>query len=294
MWNDELSGPDDLAAAQQLLRQACNGDAAAAQQVLARYRSLVTQVIRETSAAPGLPPVELAQVEAYVQAHLAGFEGRIDQFGLWLRERCVEYCEQHAATAEQQAEVGWIQQAMAGDKAAFAALYERHSSAVYTHVYYRLSNDADAQEAVQEIFLRAYMRLHTFDVQRRFRTWLLAIASNYCTDQIRRRTSLKRLFKPVPLEDVDFWLADNAANPERSALRRERHDQVHAALQQLPSQYREVLILFYWNDLSYQEIVEVTGLKENNVKTLLRRARLKLADLLEAQAARHEQAATSP
>lgn len=183
--------------------------------------------------------------------------------------------------AEQAQEVRWIMQTLAGERDAFAHLFERYKNVVYTHVYYRLNHPLDAQDAVQEIFRRAYVKLETFDRSRRFRAWLLTIATNYCHDLTRRRLSLKRFAQQVTLDAVDFWVADTEGNPERLSQAHEGREQVRQAVQQLPPKYREVLVLFYWNDLSYSEIGEITGLKESTIKTRLHRAREKLLAVLE-------------
>ncbi len=177
---------------------------------------------------------------------------------------------------EQQAdEARWVAQALAGDQRAFAYLVERYAGVVYNHAYRMLGNAQDAEDAAQEIFLRAYTRLETFDPVRRFITWLLAIASNYCIDRLRRRRQVW-----MTLDDVSFWLTSPQAGPERSSLEREQRDAVQQALQKLPEHYRTIVVLRYWQDLSYEEIVDVTGLSESTVKTRLHRARKMLRDAL--------------
>lgn len=178
-------------------------------------------------------------------------------------------------------ELVWITQTLAGDTAAFACLFERYKGVVYTHVFYRLNNPLDAQDAVQEIFQRAYLKLHTFDTSRRFRAWLLTIATNYCTDMLRRRLSLKRFVQAVSLDVVDYWLADHESNPEQLTQSRAGRDTVRQVVGKLPDKYRELVVLFYWNELSYSEIAEISGLKESTVKTRLHRARGQLIALLE-------------
>jgi RNA polymerase sigma-70 factor (ECF subfamily) len=100
---------------------------------------------------------------------------------------------------------------------------------------------------------------------------------------LRRRLALKRFVQQVPIDVVDFWLADTAANPETTALRDEQREQVRQALRDLPANYREVMILYYWNDLSYREIAEATGLTESTIKTRLFRGREHLTRLLRGQ-----------
>ena len=179
---------------------------------------------------------------------------------------------------DQQAEEALLtRQVLAGDQSAFAALVERYSGAVYNQAYRMLGDSGDAEDAVQEVFLRAYRRLDTFDPERRFVTWLLSIGSNYCIDRLRRRR-----FNWLTLDDVVFWLPSTEAGPERSALRAERRDMVQQALQQLPDTYRGVAVLRYWHDFSYLEIAEALRLTEATVKTRLHRARKMLAEALAA------------
>lgn len=175
-------------------------------------------------------------------------------------------------------ELGWIEQALTGDQVAFGRLMERYSGAVFGLSYRMLNNAQDAEDAVQEIFLRAYSRLSTFDRTRKFSTWLLSIASNYCIDRLRRRR-----YNWLTLDDVAFWLPSDDAGPERSALEQERREVVQNALQRLPENYRLVTVLRYMNDLSYDEIGQVTGLPESTIKTRLHRARHMLAESLGAE-----------
>src|SRR5579859_6179134 len=110
-------------------------------------------------------------------------------------------------------ELGWVAQALQGDQTAFAQLMHRYNGAVYGLAYRMLGNAQDAEDAAQEIFLRAYTHLESFDHTRRFSTWLLSIGSNYCIDRLRRRR-----FAWLTLDDVAFWMPSTAAGPERRAL----------------------------------------------------------------------------
>jgi RNA polymerase sigma-70 factor (ECF subfamily) len=178
---------------------------------------------------------------------------------------------------QQAEEIGWIEQTLGGDRAAFGQLMHRYAGAVYNLAYRMLGNAEDAEDASQEIFLRAYTRLASFDRERRFATWLLSIASNYCIDRLRRRR-----FAWVTLDDVAFSLPSAERGPERSALEHEQQVAVQQALARLPDNYRLVTVLRYWHDLSYDEIAQVTGLTESAVKTRLHRARHMLAKALGA------------
>ena len=177
-------------------------------------------------------------------------------------------------------ETNWIGAALNGDQRAFAQLVERYSGAVYNLCYRMLGNGQDAEDAAQEVFLRAYTRLGSFDLNRRFSTWLLSIASNYCIDRLRRRR-----YAWLTLDDVAFWLPSGGPGPERTALDRERDDRVQQALLQLPENYRLVTVLRYWHDMSYDEIAAHTGLTESALKTRLHRARKMLAEALHEEGA---------
>lgn len=268
----------------QWIMQAQRGDPTAFKQLSTTYRGLVVQALQQLLPAEHDQQAAIQEIFQRVQAQLQTYNSA-QPFDQWLQTICENYCAEswQAATDEEQErqrDTELVQRALAGDQDAFAALYQQHSHTVYTHALYRLGNPSEAQEAVQETFQRVYLKLATFDPARRFRTWLLTITSNHCTDLLRRQGSLKRFFRPVSLDEVDYWISDSGANPERQALRSEQQQQVRQALQRIPEKYRELLILFYWNDLSYREISEVTGLKESTIKTRLFRAREQLLDQL--------------
>jgi RNA polymerase sigma-70 factor (ECF subfamily) len=176
---------------------------------------------------------------------------------------------------QQVEEIGWVDQALRGDRAAFGQLMHRYAGAVYNLAYRMLGSAEDAEDASQEIFLRVYTRLESFDRQRRFSTWLLSIGSNYCIDRLRRRR-----FAWLTLDDAAFALPSKERGPERTALDKEQQQVVQRALQKLPENYRTVTVLRYWHDLSYEEIAKVTGLTESTIKTRLHRARHMLAEAL--------------
>lgn len=180
--------------------------------------------------------------------------------------------------AEQPDESTLINRSMRGDHQAFAQLMERYAGAVFNLAYRMLGDASEAEDASQEIFLRAYTNLERFDQARKFSTWLLSIGSNYCIDRLRRRR-----FAWLTLDDAVAAVPSPARGPERSALEREERDAVQQALLRLPPVYREIAILRYWNDLSYEEIVQATGLPESTIKTRLHRARRMLAEALRAE-----------
>jgi RNA polymerase sigma-70 factor (ECF subfamily) len=171
-----------------------------------------------------------------------------------------------------------IARAGEGDQAAFQELVERYQGAVYNLAYRMLGAPEEAEDAAQEIFVRIYRQLARYDRSRKFSTWVLAIATNYCIDQLRRRR-----LQLVPLENIIPWARAREAGPEREALDREASDELQTLLRRLPEKYRAVLILRYWEELSCAEIGEVLQVPEGTVKTQLHRARKALERLMTEQ-----------
>ena len=181
---------------------------------------------------------------------------------------------QTEANREEEAIVARV---LAGDVEAFAELIDRYKVAVYNLCARMLGDPTEAEDAAQEVFVRAYTQLKSYTPGRKFSTWILSIASHYCIDLLRRR-------KPsVDLETIAFWKQSDQPEPEERALTGEVRDEVRELLNKLPDKYRGVTILRYWNDLSYDEIAQATGLSVATVKTRLFRARELLAKELEKQ-----------
>ncbi len=178
-------------------------------------------------------------------------------------------------------EAALIRRANDGDQEAFRILVERYQGAVYNLAYRMLGDPQEAEDAAQEIFVRIYRQLAQYDSERKFSTWVLAIATNYCIDQLRRRR-----LQLVPLENIIPWARAGEAGPEGAALDREAQDEVQQLLRTLPEKYRAPLVLRYWQDLSCAEIAEVLKVPEGTVKTQLHRARKALGRLIEEREGR--------
>lgn len=171
-----------------------------------------------------------------------------------------------------------IQCARASDSRAFGRLVEAYQAPIYNLCYRILGNPDEAEEASQEAFLRAYTKLHSFDPDRSFRSWLFSIAHHYCVDRLRRRRLTWLSLDDEPAAEGLAWRA-MASSPEETALRHERNDQVQTALDRLPPSYRSAVVMHYWYDLSYEEIAQITGATVGAIKSRLHRARAALAGM---------------
>lgn len=175
----------------------------------------------------------------------------------------------------QDVESTWIQQTRQGDAEAFARLVEAYQTPVYNLAYRMLGNAAEAEDAAQETFIRAYTRLDTYDPARKFSSWLLAIASHYCVDVLRRRR-----INYLSLDDLPPMIElamPPTTQPEQVVVRRQDASAVQELLNALSPDYRTPVILRYWYDMSYREIAETVGVSEGTIKTRLHRARARLA-----------------
>jgi RNA polymerase sigma-70 factor (ECF subfamily) len=177
----------------------------------------------------------------------------------------------------------WVLRAQQGDQEAFANLVQAYQGPVFNVAYRMLGSSGDAEDAAQEVFLRAYTHMESYDPARKFSSWILSIASHYCIDRLRRGHG-----RQVSLDEYepDRWLPDPAPHPEETALDRDREEQIRRLLANLPEQHRLVIVLRYWHDMSYEEIAQITSTTESAVKSRLHRARGAMAEALANEARR--------
>lgn len=176
-------------------------------------------------------------------------------------------------------EAAIIEQVQAGNQGPFAALVGCYERAVYHLCLRMLGNAGDAEDAAQETFLRAYLQIRTYDPERSFKTWLMAIASHYCIDRLRRKRATLLSLDDEPLVQM-LGLRCPARLPEDLAVAGEDAQRVQRALKRLPPETRDVVTLRYWGEFTCEEIAETTGASVNAVKSRLHRARAALAGLL--------------
>ncbi|MFN8513905.1 MAG: sigma-70 family RNA polymerase sigma factor [Chloroflexia bacterium] len=175
-----------------------------------------------------------------------------------------------------------------GDQEAFATLVERYKRQVYNLAYRLLGNPNDAEDAAQETFVRAYTRLTTYEPDGRFGAWLSAICSHWCIDTMRARRRRVQTVALGKVTESDRFISQ-VDGPEEVALVADSRDEVQRWLDALPPQYRTVLSLRYFQDLTYAEIADVLDEPVSTVRMRLFRARAMLQQVVER--ARTQQAA---
>ncbi len=181
---------------------------------------------------------------------------------------------------EEAADEQLVGQILAGDRDAFALLVERYKRGIANFIGAGVRSSSDVADLTQETFLRAYAHLGTYNPELgRFSTWLYHIARNVV------RTFLGRSQRrPVAAELGEDRTLENSlpdasadADPMGGVLRSEAEAEVRAALADLPERTRTVLALRYYDNMDYQSIATTMGLSLGNVKTLIHRGKLALA-----------------
>jgi RNA polymerase sigma-70 factor, ECF subfamily len=173
-----------------------------------------------------------------------------------------------------QSDEALFRRVQAGRRDAFAALVERYQGRAFGVALRVLGSRQDAEDAVQQAFLRLYEARARYDPQWRVSTWFYRILTNTCVDELRRRRP------SMPLED---WDGPSTDRPDRALERTEREQLLQAALAGISPEARIVLTLHYGDGRSYRDIGAIRGISVNTVKTHLRRGRLALRRALRAR-----------
>jgi len=178
---------------------------------------------------------------------------------------------------------GAVERARSGDSDAFRLLVEQHSRAVFRLAFRMTGNEQDAEDVVQETFLRAYRQLDRYEARSSFSTWLYRIASNYSLDLIRmrKRHEDKRERGKAEERDILQTLPANTPGPDRIVYSGQVQDRVNEALNELSAQERTAFVLRHFEGLSIDEIGEALGTGTNATKHSIFRAVQKLRRSLE-------------
>ena len=176
-----------------------------------------------------------------------------------------------------------IRQVLAGNPRAFASLVDRHKGHGMTVAMRMLKHREDAEEALQDAFVRAYRALERFEFQSKFSTWFYRILYNVCATMLDKRGAAPKEQFDDEDENAALVVASPDDTPDVIVETREFRTIVTEEIAALPSHYSAMLTLFLLEDCSYQEIVEITNLPIGTVKTQLFRARKLLRDRVEGR-----------
>ena len=175
-----------------------------------------------------------------------------------------------------------VRRVLAGDVDAFRVLVDRYNDRLFQFCMARLGDSSDAEDAVQDVLVRAFRSLRSFDPARSWSSWLFTIAANRVKSRYAAAASVRAL---VDRAGVEAAMADEAAseaaNPERQALDALASESLRAAVATLHESYRAVVELYYFAGLGVADVAAALGIGVEAVKTRLFRARKELSRVLD-------------
>jgi RNA polymerase sigma-70 factor (ECF subfamily) len=164
--------------------------------------------------------------------------------------------------------------AVQGLEGGFEELVRRYQRPISGYVYRMVGDYESALDLTQEIFIKVYGSLARYRPEFKFSTWIYKIAHNAAIDHLRRNTGRERaLITGNETDNYELPLESAGLSPEQQSEREERRLEIETVVRSLPTAYRELVVLRHSQDLTYEEIVEVTGLPLGTVKNRLFRAR---------------------
>jgi len=164
--------------------------------------------------------------------------------------------------------------AINGVDGSFEELVRRYQRPISAYVYRMLGDYETALDLTQEIFIKVYSSLRRYRSEFKFSTWIYKIAHNAAVDQLRRNSTREQSLTLTNDGDhFELPIESGRLSPEQESERRERRVEIESVIRALPANYRELIIFRHSQDLTYEEIVEVTGLPLGTVKNRLFRAR---------------------
>ena len=190
--------------------------------------------------------------------------------------------DKYTATQKHEDDLIIIRSVLSGDSSQFALLWQKYNKQIFANVLKLVRNIDDADDIVQDTFLKAFNALHSYNQTFPFPAWLYKIASNTCIDYFRR----KRI-RPISIENInrdggDIYdiIPDKSIPIDDNIINNETKEELLKAVEQLPLRYKQCIQLRHFEELSYEEISLKMNLPLGTVKITLFRARKMLLSML--------------
>ncbi len=168
-----------------------------------------------------------------------------------------------------------------GDLYAFDLIVKRYKNQLLNFVYRFLGNAEEAEDLVQETFLRVYRNRKAYQKVAKFSTWIYTIAGNLAKTELRKRKRRKFFsISDLGYNEKDYDISDEAFNPEKDVDGRMKEEIIHREIDDLSPKFREVILLRDVQQLSYEEISQIVDIPLGTVKSRVNRGRLKLQEKL--------------
>jgi RNA polymerase sigma-70 factor (ECF subfamily) len=179
---------------------------------------------------------------------------------------------------ERKDDIIYIEQVLSGKINAFGNIVDRHKNRAYNLAFRICGNHEEAEEIAQDSFLKAYRSLSGFKMKSSFATWLYRIVYNTAVSHVRGRKMRVLSLEDFPADATDFL---SAGISEEEAEKDYRNSLVNFALQKITEEERGLISLYYYEEMSTDEISDVTGISRSNIKVKLFRARQKMMEIIE-------------
>lgn len=168
-----------------------------------------------------------------------------------------------------------------GENEQFGDLAERYRQKILFYLWHLVGSKEEAEDILQDVLMKVYKSMDRFDNRKHFSSWIYRIAHNEAINHLKHRNRARS----ISWEDIvnvkdRLETSDHEDSPQERWVRSERRIEVRQALQKLPQRYREVLLLRYYFEKSYEEIAEIIDKPRNTVGTLISRAKSKLVEVL--------------
>ena len=167
-----------------------------------------------------------------------------------------------------------VTQALRGDDTAFEYLFNRYRDAIHRLFVQRLGGTNDADDLLQETFIKVYINLHRYSGEFTFGQWVYTIARNTFIDFVRRRQD------DLPIDERFAAPASSAPTPEESVINLQQRTQIEYYLDRLSPRYRQLIEMRFFDEYSYEEIAAKLSLPLGTVKTQIHRAREQMCRLI--------------
>jgi RNA polymerase sigma-70 factor (ECF subfamily) len=195
-----------------------------------------------------------------------------------MTENASENSEERANTpsASSKADLVLVNRASGGDQKAFKELFQKYKTPLFYHVLRMVHNREIVEDLLQEIFLKAFDNIYSYNSGYAFSTWLYRITTNHTIDYLRKK-KLKTysLDEPIKTKDGDMSIdvIDEHMSSDDMIMRKQRATVLKEAMASLPAKYRQVIELRHMDELSYQEIADIMELPLGTIKAHIFRAR---------------------
>ena len=165
----------------------------------------------------------------------------------------------------------------------YREIVKRYQRKLFVYLYHLTGSKEETEDILQNVFVKVYNNLKKFNTRKKFSSWIYRIAHNEAVNYLKKRSRKKFVsWEDVIINKEKMEISSHERSPLDSWIKKELKREVEEALDKLPNKYKEVLILRYFSEKSYEEMSEILKKPINTVGTLINRAKKKLLDVIES------------